>query len=80
MAAVTVLTRRFWPAGTWAVASGAPVLAVLTVWALGDMLRSGSSTAVLLLVFLPFLQWLLAGVVTALAAGTQALAARRRPA
>ena len=53
---VAVGVRRAWPRGLWAVLVGEVALVALTAVLLHDMLTSESSTAALLLLFLPLYQ------------------------
>lgn len=64
-AAVMVLAYRFWPRGQIAAAVGIAALAAFTVWSFADFKTSESSTAALIFVFLPPMQWLVVGLAAA---------------
>jgi hypothetical protein len=66
--ALVVTTRRRQAGGTWALLVGLLALVSLTAWLLHGMVTSESSTAALLLVFLPLYQWLLLGLTAAASA------------
>ena len=73
-AAVGISVRRHWSGGVPAALIGGLALPVLTVWWLRSVLTSDSSTAVIGLLFAPFLQSALVGVTL----GVAVLLARRR--
>ncbi|WP_432497830.1 hypothetical protein [Kineococcus gypseus] len=76
---VGVCVHRFWPGAVAVALAGAVVLVAVTVWVLWSVLSSQSSTAVLALLFAPFVQAAVAGLTMAAAVAVAKLRRRGAP-
>ncbi len=76
---VGVCVHRSWPGAVAVALAGAVVLMALTVWGLWSVLTSQSSTAVLALLFAPFVQSAVVGLTMAVAVVVARLRRRGAP-